>query len=198
MLHKRAAKGRRLLPLLYLLYSAVVASTATAAQAQQVAGMATVQHSSDLWAYSVQNNEVVGSSLYLDSFFLAVDAAVTDITAPAGWGFNTDAATYIAWYNTDTALPYLHDVSPGTSLSGFQFRSGGSEGLTDYFIESWNHTSDDVGPTTSGVILAPSVATVPELSAQATIVFLLGLTAFWLRFHLGNHPTAVWEPGREI
>jgi hypothetical protein len=138
--------------------------------AQALLSHATVDITGQTYSYTLFNDEALGSSSFLTSFTLAADSPFTVTNVPNGWTYDTDNATYIYWHNADSALPYLHDVAPGTSLSGFTITSTATSDPEQNFLEitSWNHTTDMFGPTFRSEILTPGPAgaSVPEHSSK--------------------------------
>jgi hypothetical protein len=160
----------RYLPLLVCL---IIGSVYRQSSAQTLQSHAEVSTQPFAWTYTLYNDEQQGSANYLGYFNLAVNAPMSVTGSPTGWDFQTDNASYVLWFNTDDALPYSHDVSPGASLGGFKVESlVAASKVSDYGIGSWNHTTDLPGPTTSGKIAAPAAVT-PEPSAF--IAFVCGL-----------------------
>ena len=76
-----------------------------------------------VWSYTVFNDQPSGDSSYISSFTLQIAAPISVITAPDGWTFGSDNASYVQWFNIDPSLPYPHDIAPGMSLSGFSVTS---------------------------------------------------------------------------
>jgi len=77
---------------------------------------------------------------------------------------------YVSWQNTDPALPYPHDIAPGTSLSGFSFSTSASgSAQSTISINSIDHSVDNLGPSYLGNVLAPAAAPVPESSTFVSL-----------------------------
>ena len=137
-----------------------------------------------VWTYTLLNDEPAPSNNFITNYFLAVDAPVTVLSSPTGWDYQTDNSSYVFWFNTDPALPYPHDIAPGSSLNGFSI---GSKAVTsaslEYNISSWDHTLDVPGSVASGTVLAPSTpAAVPEPSTLTTFsIGALSLLLFAVR-----------------
>jgi hypothetical protein len=117
-----------------------------------------VQPSTGTWSYEFFNDEAAGSPLYVSAVSLDIDNSPFVVTGtPPGWAVDTDNASYVGWYSTDTALPYPNHIAPGSSLGGFQIQSARtaseSTGLT---INSWNHQKDTADLVTFGTALTPS------------------------------------------
>ena len=140
-----------------------------------------------VWSYTLFNNEPTGSPNFIDSFSLTVNAPITVTGTPAGWDFSTDDTTFVFWFNTDPALPYPHDVAPGSSLGGFSLTSTAtSSQLLSYGLAGWDHSLDQPGPTTAGTVLVPSNVqqSVPEPPTWS----LLGSTAVMILLrHRAGH-----------
>jgi hypothetical protein len=127
----------------------------------------TVTPGPPVWSYTLFNNEPANSPNFITAFTLSVAAPIAVTGTPTGWDFLTDDLTFVQWFNTDLALPYLHDIAPGTSLGGFSVSSTAvSSQLLSYGLSGWDHTADAPGPGASGNALAPSEASssVPEPS----------------------------------
>ena len=137
-----------------------------------------------VWTYTLLNDEPAPSNNFITNYLLAVDAPVTVLSSPAGWDYQTDNSSYVFWFNTDLALPYPHDIAPGSSLDGFSI---GSTSVTsasqEYNISSWDHNQDAPGSVASGTVLAPSTpAAVPEPSTITTFsIGALSLLLFAVR-----------------
>ena len=107
-------------------------------------------------------------------------AALTNITAPAGWlTLYTTGYAIISFDSTDSST----DIAPGTLLAGFSFTSPLTAGEVDYAAVSF-----DTGDAATGTTLAPAV---PEPASCSLFAFgiigflvyrnrsaLLGLPAF--------------------
>jgi hypothetical protein len=110
------------------------------------------------WAYTVFNDEVGSSPLFVNALALDIAAPLLSASAPQGWSVDTDNETYVLWYATDEQSPYPNHIAPGSSLNGFEIRSQSrkseSKNLT---ITSWNHETDDAGLAVIGDSLAPTV-----------------------------------------
>lgn len=143
-----------------------------------------VNQSGSDFSYTVFNDEPASSSLYISAFHLTVDAAFVVANSPAGWDYVSDFSTYIDWFNTDAALPYPNDIAPGSSLGGFTLRSSvtTSESLP-FTASSWDHSTDEGGPSADGSVLAPSGAVVPEPSSlgMSITAALVALGYAWRR-----------------
>jgi hypothetical protein len=143
----------------------------------QLASHAQVTTNQNNWFYTLFNDEATGSSNYVTSFALNINAPIAVVNAPAGWDFQTDNLSYVYWFNTDPGLPYPHDIVPGASLSGFTFQSTSSSTLSDYILAGWDHAVDAPGPSVTAQILSPS--NVPEPTTPvvlfSTVVCLLAV-----------------------
>ena len=169
----------------YIRFCAVLLVTlilGQAAQAQTLSAHAEVAISGQVYSYTVFNDEALGSPNYSGGFYLSVNAPFTVTGSPNGWNYVTDGTSYVNWNNTDTALPYPHDIAPGTSLSGFTIEASvlslSSPG--GYQLYSWDHVADAPGPNSNpATILAPGAAPVPESSTFVSLgvglLFLGGL-----------------------
>lgn len=148
--------------LLVVVLSALFGAQRTSAQ---LLAHVELSQTDTVFSYTLFNDESIGSANFLSTFHLAVDAPITVTSTPVGWDFSTDNRTYVDWFNTDTGLPYPHDVAPGSSLSGFIIQSTVKTTATlDFTVTSWDHIGDTSGPTTMGFVAAPSgiSAVVPE------------------------------------
>lgn len=149
-----------------------------AVQAQNLASHVDVSVDASTWTYTLVNDEPANSPNYINSFSLAVDAPITIITTPNGWDYQTDNTSYILWFNTDTALPYSHDVAPVTSLGGFEVGSPNAASTAQAAgLDAWDHFADEPGTTVSTTVFAPSAANpVPEPSSSTVLISgLMGL-----------------------
>lgn len=156
------------------------------AQAQLAAHVA-VNQTGSVFSYTLFNDEPVGSQNFLSLFHLDVNAPITVTNTPAGWDFVTDNSTYVDWFNTDTQLPYPHDVAPGSSLSGFTIEATvDTSELLFYTVTSWDHVNDIPGPGTENLVNVPSdtsvtVPVIPEPSTCALMAIgllpLIGVVA---------------------
>ena len=135
-----------------------------------------------VWTYTVYNDQTPGDSIYISSFALPVAAPILDITSPDGWVASSDYASYVEWFNTDPALPYPNDISPGGFLSGFSVSSTAtSSELLNFGVSGWDHVLDQPGPSTAGTVLAPSTTatTVPEPSSLWLLALGCCLVVVW-------------------
>ena len=145
----------------------------------QLLAHAELNQSGSVFSYTLFNDEPSSGPNFLSTFNLTVNAPITVTGIPAGWDFVTDNSTYVDWFNTDSTLPYPHDVAPGTSLWGFTVESTVDTTVTlDYNVTSWDHAADSYGPVTQSFILAPSgvPTSVPEASSL-TVTFAAGVAA---------------------
>lgn len=151
----------------------------------QLTAHAEVNQTGAIFAYTLFNDELVGSPNFLSLFHLDVNAPITVTSTPTGWDFVTDNSTYVDWFNTDTQLPYPNDVAPGSSLSGFTIEStvSTSESLF-YTVNSWDHGNDTPGPATQSLIGVPSVvaAADPTIPEPSTLTLLGAGTVTLLGF----------------
>jgi hypothetical protein len=118
-----------------------------------------------VWAYTVFNDELSGSSNYIDSFSLLINAPVTVTGTPDGWSVDTDNLTFVFWLNADPVLPYPHDIAPDSFLTGFSISSLSAVSAFDSAtMASWDHTLDVPGPVSNALTVdSPALpATVPE------------------------------------
>jgi hypothetical protein len=127
------------------------------------------------------NDEPTGSANYIAAFSLTVNAPITVTGTPSGWTDNTDNLTFVFWFNTDPALPYPHDVAPGSSLGGFTIASIGSVStLLTAGIVSWDHSLDAPGPLSPPLsVAAPATPAVPEPSSFALILLPIIFVIFY-------------------
>ena len=133
----------------------------------------------DQWAYTLTNNEPVGSPDFIYSFQVLLDAP-TQVTGSApGWAFQTDNQSFVTWTNTDAVLPYPHDVAPGASLGGFLLSSPGSgSDPSSGQAFAWDHVLDMQGPSSIEervVAPGPEFSVVPEPSMLVPLVLALSL-----------------------
>jgi len=126
--------------------------------------------------YTVFNDEPVGNSNYISTFSLSVSAPIIITSTPDGWAYISDNATYVDWFNTDPALPYPHDIAPGTSLGGFTIESTvTTSALEPYALTYWDHSLDAGGPSFQDQVLAPfSFGITPE--PTSVIPLAIGIT----------------------
>lgn len=146
----------------------------TSAFAQTLNATATLQVTPQGgWTYTLNNNEAVTNDNWLTSFYLPINAPVSNVVAPSNWIIDTDDATYILWSNQE-AYPYPDDVAPETALSGFTFNSQAPGAEVSSVVSSWNHATDDTGPNVMLQILSPnSPPAVPEASTWQSLGALL-------------------------
>jgi hypothetical protein len=163
--------------------SALFLIAVTANAQNPLSGHTSVTTSPSTWSYTVFDDEAAGSSNYVGYFTLAVNAPVQVTGTPAGWTSDTDGSTYVLWYNTDTTLPYPHDIAPGSSLGGFAITSTVTTSDTlEYDLDSWDHSQDAPGPGTQGRVLAPSIVSAPDPSPLLALgLGSLGLGGFAFR-----------------
>lgn len=146
------------------------------ARAQTLLAHSSVTHTGDIWSYVLVNDELSTSNLFLGDFYLGVNAPFTVTGAPVGWDFNTDNASYVFWFNTDSVLPYPHDIGQGQSLSGFTLQSSGTgSALSGYTISSWDHDLDSPGPAAAGRVLTPTAAPEPSAIVGGIAFTVVGL-----------------------
>jgi hypothetical protein len=133
--------------------------------------------------YTVLNQEPLGSANYVSAFSLQVNAPIVSIAAPVGWDFITDNSSFVTWFNTDVSLPYVHDVAPGSSLSGFDLQSSvTTSDILSFVVTSWDHSLDQLGPASDGTILAPSAQSVPEGGSTGLLLgAALAVISVWVR-----------------
>lgn len=148
-----------------------------------------VTQSPSTWTYTLINNEAANSPNFIGGFTLSVDAPITSIGAPDGWNYQSDNLSYVYWFNTDTALPYLHDVAPGSSLGGFTIQS---EINTSYSLsetlDAWDHTQDALGPSVAGNVIAPSSQPSPVPEVSTAVPFGMGVLLILLIGVRGGRP----------
>ncbi len=136
------------------------------------------------WSYTVINAEPPGSPNYIFTFLVDIDAPVVVTSIPEGWGVDTNNTTFVIWFNTDAALPYPHDIAPGSSLGGFSISSPDAlSSLQFSTLASWDHAQDQPGPlsnpqlTTAPSSPAPEPSLYPALAILWVALSLYGLTS---------------------
>lgn len=128
------------------------------------------------WSYTLVNEEPVESSNYIFSFSVSIGSPVVVTGIPIGWDVVTDGNTFVTWLNQDAALPYVHDVAPGSSLSGFQlFNPDAVSGQSFSFVSAWDHTSDAEGPSSSALFVPGPTTNVPEGSTAPLLLIAFGV-----------------------
>jgi hypothetical protein len=171
----------------------VMASVASPRSNAQVLHHVSVTQLGTDFVYTLFNDEPTDSTNFLSLFEITVDAPISVIATPEGWGFDTDEETFVTFFNMDAELPYPHDVAPGASLSGFIIRSLATETTEGpYSVLAWDHASDAPGPTDGGLTTVPFspavVADAPEPGSLALFgIGAIGLT-LTLRRKTGNTP----------
>jgi hypothetical protein len=129
-------------------------------------GTVDVTQSNYTWSYTVFDTEPAGSVNFIYSFDVAVDAPVQVISSPLNWAFDSDNATYVYWYDTDSA-PYPDDIAPGASLGGFVLSSPGSgSDLLGDTLAAWDHSLDQPGASVDSTVSAPVPSLPPSLSPE--------------------------------
>lgn len=84
---------------------------------------------SGIWTYKYTLKNVGTAPIWLWDIYPT--ALVSDITKPsADWDILTDYTSWIEWYSTST------EIAPGSSLSGFSYKSSGPPGWVRYDVES--------------------------------------------------------------
>lgn len=112
---------------------------------------------SGVWAYTLLNDEIPGSQRFINAVSIDMKSIFNIIGSPPGWAADTDNASYVLWYSTDTALPYPNHVAPGSSLAGFRVQSARASSEAKAFsITSWDHQTDQADLTSLGTVLGPS------------------------------------------
>lgn len=115
-----------------------------------------VIQSGSVFNYVLRNNEPTNSKQSINTFNLTVSAPITVTNSPPGWDFITDNRTYVDWFNTDSELPLLHDIAPGSSLSGFTIESAiETTDTLPYGLTFWDHGNNAPGIGTQGMVKAP-------------------------------------------
>lgn len=105
------------------------------------------------WAYTIYNDEPVGSSYEIAAFHLDVVAPLGLVSSPPGWIAETDSLSYVAWYVADETVGR---VRPGASLSGFAIQSATSRSeATPYNLISWDPAAHTAGPVGLDTVLSP-------------------------------------------
>jgi hypothetical protein len=127
------------------------------------------------WSYTVFNTEPSNSVNFIYSFEVEVNAPVQVISSPLNWAFDSDNATYVYWYDTDSA-PYPDDIAPGASLGEFVLSSPGSgSALLGDTLDSWDHSLDQAGPSVDGTVLAPAPSLPPSQSPEPDTGLMLSV-----------------------
>lgn len=140
------------------------------------------------YTYTLFNDEAAGSSAYLNTFYLPINAPVSVVSSPPGWSFTTDGFTYVNWFSTDAAMPYPNDIAPGASVSGFAIQTAilSSEAF-DCALGSWDHTLTNSGPSNTNLVPAPSVF--GDSSAVPPVLNSVSYSASALQFTLSGIPS---------
>ena len=156
---------------LYLIFIVALFSKQTFAQTLQ--SHAEVQITGSSFAYTIFNDEAVGTDLFLYGFTLIAHAPFDVTQTPVNWEYTTDNLTYIDWINEDPNFPSNYDVAPGASLAGFVLNATipVEAILQPYTIQASDHTTGNNGSITdpSVQVLSPSMLPVltPEPSSEA-------------------------------
>jgi hypothetical protein len=174
----------RFLPEIFILLClVVVAPPILRADPILAAHIETLVSPPGVWSYTLFNDEPLASSNYIFAFSLTINAPVVVTGVPDGWTVDTDNVSFVFWFNTDLALPYPHDIAPGSSLGGFSISSPGAvPGLSSAAIAGWDHLLDAPGPLSSDILVSsPSSPTpVPEPSSAMLLVAPLFLMFFYM------------------
>jgi hypothetical protein len=154
------------------------------------------------WSYTLFNDEIQGSTNYLSTFTLTINAPVTITGSPDGWNFTTDNMTYVYWFNQDATLPYPHDIAPGASLGGFTLSSIlGVSQAASATITAWDHLADAPGPSVSKSTLSPYAPSASTPEPQGFALYFSMLAAFgvirfksqWLHCHRKGKCLGQWR-----
>jgi hypothetical protein len=160
---------------LYLAFIAFLFALGGPCWPQQLASHVELTSGTGQWSYTLFNDEPSGSSNYISSFTLDVNAPISSIQAPVGWTYSTDMATFIFWSNADLALPYPHDIAPGGFLGDFVLQSSAPLSLpSDFTLLAWDHNQDAPGNSLSDSVLAPSIVlATPEPTVSVALLATL-------------------------
>jgi hypothetical protein len=124
------------------------------------------------FTYTLFNDELPGSSLFLSSFYLQVNAPFLVTSSPAGWKVETDSLTYVNWYCADPGLPYQHQIAPGASLTGFALLSQvDSSKSLNCVITSWDQVLASPGAGHSDFVESPCIS---DFAPRLTNLLYLG------------------------
>jgi len=130
------------------------------------------------WSYTLINTEPPGSGNWISGFFLPINAPIRNVQSPTTWVADTDFATYINWANPEPA-PYLNDVAPGATLSGFQFESDFEPLSVEYELSSYDHIISDLGPNGFGPTLVPTVSDAADAVPEPGSMILVLSGVLW-------------------
>lgn len=132
-----------------------------------------------VWSYTVFNDEPPGSANDVFAFNVQVNAPVGSVGVPAGWEYVTDFSSFVLWSNSEPAPPYLTDIRPGASLSGFKITSpGATSGLNTGTVLAWDTRYDMLSDARATLLVSsPQTVAVPE---PALTVALGGVLAVML------------------
>jgi hypothetical protein len=134
-----------------------------------------------VFSYTVFNDEPLGSPNFVSIWHLDLNAPIAITNTPAGWDYFTDNATFVDWFSTDLALPYPHDIAPGSFLDGFVIESAfATSELHFYTVGSWDHVNDSGGPGFQDLIFAPAIGPTSSVVPEPSTMFLGILGTFVL------------------
>ena len=131
-----------------------------------------------LWSYTVFNDEPPGSPSDVFALNVQINAPIGSVGVPTGWEYVTDFQTFVLWSNSEPAPPYLHDIRPGGSLSGFTILSpGANSGLNTATVLAWDTRYDMLSDARATLQVSSPQTAVPE---PAVTVALGGVLALML------------------
>jgi len=104
------------------------------------------------YTYTVADSD---AALSCGGFNVQLGAAISNVKCPAGWDYDTDYATYIVWFATDTAGTTAF-IAPKKSAT-FSFDAEGStkQSPFSYYVLGINPTSGASGVYAVGTVNAP-------------------------------------------
>ena len=118
----------------------------------------TANQSGTNFSYTVYNDEASRKLFLAQLISSRCPGPFTVAATPDGWTFQTDNATYIDWFATNSSPPFGNDIAPGAFLGGFMLQSHdpSSEALGCTLV-SWDSSTNVCGPSLLTAVVAPSV-----------------------------------------
>lgn len=126
------------------------------------------------WSYIVSYSFEPGQTTSLQSFYLPVSAPVSNIRIEGddhGWTFETDASSFVRWFNPDPA-PSADDIQSGEFMVFLIDSPFVDSKAVETTIGTWDNQLNSSGND----IMAGTVSPVPEPASMA----VLGLASFAL------------------